>query len=124
MKAAARDANEPSIVEGLREDGNLVQTLFQGDGVPDLLVATKIKRTLVLFEVKDPDKPPSRRKLTPEQVKWHKVWGTSLLFVIETLEEAREIIAKIDRARGLHAVMGTGCDKCFACADCQLRGRQ
>ena len=44
-----------------------------------------------LFEIKDPDKPPSKRKLTEDEEKWHKLWQGHV-YVIHTAEEAIQII--------------------------------
>lgn len=73
MRAARIDANQPEIVEALREAGCSVQLLHMvGKGCPDLLVGWQGINCLV--EVKDGSKPPSARKLTPDQVDWHGSW--------------------------------------------------
>lgn len=59
--AARRDANEAAIVSALRSAGCSVLRL---DAV-DLLVGQAGRN--YLFEVKDGNKPPSARKLTPLQ---------------------------------------------------------
>lgn len=73
-RAAKVDRNQPEIVEALRQAGATVQSLHAvGEGCPDLLVGFRgVNYTL---EVKDGNKPPSRRELTPEQVKWHGGWN-------------------------------------------------
>lgn len=43
-----------------------------GRGCPDLLVG--FNGTNYLFEVKDGEKPPSQRKLTPDEDAWHFMW--------------------------------------------------
>ena len=70
MRRAARtDDNHSEIVKALRGCGCLVQSLAAvGKGVPDLLVQRA--EVLYLLEVKDGDKAPSRRLLTPEQEKF------------------------------------------------------
>ena len=70
MRRAARtDDNHSEIVSALRGCGCLVQSLAAvGKGVPDLLVQRN--DVLYLLEVKDGNKPPSRRLLTPEQEKF------------------------------------------------------
>ena len=70
MRRAARtDDNHAEIVAALRGCGCLVQSLAAvGKGVPDLLVQRN--DVLYLLEVKDGNKPPSRRLLTPEQEKF------------------------------------------------------
>lgn len=71
MRRAARtDANHREVVEALRAAGAAVtDTSAVGGGFPDL-VAT-FRNAVYLVEVKDGEKSPSRRKLTPEQEAWH-----------------------------------------------------
>jgi len=40
-----------------------------------------------LLEIKDGDKPPSSRKLTADQVKWHDAWRGSVT-VIKSIDDA------------------------------------
>ena len=90
MRAAKIDANQPAIVQGLRAYGCSVQSLASvGKGCVDILVGYRCIN--LCFEIKDPAKPPSARKLTPDQVKWHADWKGSV-YVIETLEQAIAII--------------------------------
>lgn len=74
MRRAARvDSNQKEIVEYLRKKGATVQPLHTvGRGCPDLLVGYNGKN--YLCEVKDGDKPPSQRKLTPDEDAWHFMW--------------------------------------------------
>ena len=44
-----------------------------------------------MIEVKDGDKPPSARKLTPDQVTWHEAWRGQVC-VVKSVEEALEAI--------------------------------
>jgi len=94
MKIAARiDANQPGIVEGLRKAGASVQTLGQvGDGCPDLLVG--FRGVNYLMEIKDPDKPPSKRRLNSKQQWWHEAWRGQVEKV-ETIEQAYAIIGLV-----------------------------
>jgi len=87
MRRAARvDANQAAIVEALRAAGYSVQSLAAvGEGVPDLLVGAC--GVNVLLEVKDGSKPPSERKLTPDQERWHTAWR-GRVSVVKTPEEA------------------------------------
>lgn len=91
MRAAKTDGNQSLIVEALRAAGCSVQPLHTvGQGVPDLLVGVAGKNALV--EVKDPAQPPSARRLTPDQKRWHAEWkGTA--HVVETVEQALQIVA-------------------------------
>lgn len=70
MRRAARiDVPQPDIVQAIRDIGGEVTHLHAlGRGVADLLVSYR-QRWLVL-EVKDGAKPPSKRRLTPDEVRW------------------------------------------------------
>lgn len=91
MRRAARvDRNQPDIVAALRRVGAFVQPLHTvGAGVPDLLVIFGGK--VYLVEVKDGSKPPSARKLTPDQVDWHARCGTRV-HVVENEAQALAVI--------------------------------
>lgn len=92
MSAKRIDANQPSIVRALREIGASVQSLSElGRGVPDLLVGYRGKNWLM--EIKDWKQPPSKRKLTPDEKKWHQQW-TGQVHVVETFDEALKIISQ------------------------------
>ena len=81
------DENQKRIVQALRKAGASVMSLASvGNGCPDLLVYRA--DTLYLLEVKA-DKAPSRRRLTPHQVKFHKDWPVS---VVKTEDEALRAI--------------------------------
>ena len=84
------DLNQKSIVDGLRACGVSVQSLAAlGKGVPDILCGHR-GRNLV-FEVKNPLQPPSKRKLTFAEEEWHDSWRGQVA-VIETLEDALKIL--------------------------------
>lgn len=85
-RAAKVDRNAPEIVRRLRLIGATVTVLNNaGDGFPDIAVG--YRRVNYLFEIKDPAKPPSARRLTPAQEKWHGEWKGEA-YVIETFEDA------------------------------------
>ncbi len=87
MRAARIDANQPAIVQALRAIGCFVQPLHTvGQGVPDLLVG-HAGRTYMI-EVKDGSKPPSERRLTPDQQVWHRDWRGGPLCVVCDVESA------------------------------------
>ncbi len=96
MKQAARiDANQPDIVKHLRAIGCSVQSLAAvGHGVPDLLVGRRA--ICVLIEVKDPAQAPSKRKLTTDQVEWHKLWKGQV-GVAHTPAEAEAIVCAAEK---------------------------
>ena len=85
-RSAKVDSNQSEIVAALRKAGAHVQSLAQiGKGCPDLLVSHRNKWYLI--EVKDSAKPPSKRVLTLEQVRWHRE-AQGPVWVVTTAEEA------------------------------------
>lgn len=86
-RAAKIDANQVQIVEALRKCGAFVQPLHMvGNGCPDLLVG-QAGRTLIM-EIKDGSKPPSERRLTPDQQRWHSQWLGGPLSIVTDIESA------------------------------------
>lgn len=89
-RAAKVDDNQAEIVAALRKIGASVQPLHAvGQGCPDLLVGWRGMTSLL--EVKDGKKPPSARKLTEDQEKWHANWRGQVA-VVETVEQAIEAV--------------------------------
>lgn len=91
MRRAARtDRNHTAIVDAFRKLGCSVLSLAAlGKGVPDLLVAGG--NLMILAEVKDGTKPPSRRRLTDDQIAFRKAWkGT--IYVVHDLDQVAEIV--------------------------------
>ena len=89
-RAAKTDENQAEIVAALRLVGWSVLPLHAvGKGCPDLLVA-KGEQTF-LMEVKDGAKPPSARKLTPDQVEFHAAWRGRIV-VVCSVREAMEAV--------------------------------
>ncbi len=74
MRTASKiDANQREIVTALRKAGCKVKSLaMMGEGFPDLLILRA--GVLTLMEIKDGSQPPSKRRLTPHQVQFHKDW--------------------------------------------------
>jgi hypothetical protein len=92
-RAAKIDRNHSDIVDALLSVGCRVQSLASaGGGVPDLLVGMPGTKQLMLMEVKDGSKPPSARKLTPDQERWHSAWSGFPVYVITSIPEALERI--------------------------------
>lgn len=91
MRRAARvDDNQAAIVSALRLMGCSVQHLHSvGEGTPDLLVGFRAKN--LLLECKDGAKPPSKQKLTPQQVEWHRDWRGQVA-VVRSENEAIEAV--------------------------------
>ena len=93
MRRAARiDQNHGEIVDALRAIGCSVLSLAAlGKGVPDLLVARNGRMWLI--EIKDGGKPPSKRKLTDDQVEFWASWRGQIAKA-ETVEQAIEIVTR------------------------------
>ena len=84
------DLNHRSIVQGLRDIGASVQSLAAlGKGAPDVLCGFRGRN--VLFEIKNPAQPPSKRKLTVAEEVWHENWKGQV-YVIHDFSEALEIL--------------------------------
>lgn len=92
-RAAKIDANQTEIVKALRSAGCSVLSLAAvGNGCPDLLVSRPYyPHHLYLLEVKDGAKPPSARKLTPDQERFHREWKGPI-HVVTTVEEAMDAV--------------------------------
>lgn len=85
-RAAKIDANQPDIVLALRQAGASVQPLHAvGGGCPD--IAAGFQGKTYFLEIKDGSKPPSARKLTPDQVRWHGKWEGHVA-VVKDIPEA------------------------------------
>jgi hypothetical protein len=89
MRAQQRDANEGAIVAALEAIGASVDRLPGGNGRPDLLVG--YRRENYALEIKDPNGPPSRRKLNNWQRRWHAAWR-GRVHIVETPAQAFEVI--------------------------------
>jgi len=89
------DANQREIVSALRAIGAQVQSLAAvGDGCPDLLVA--FRGAWHVMEVKDGDKPPSRRTLTPAEADWHELFGAAApVHTVTSIDDALRAIGAI-----------------------------
>jgi len=91
MRRAARvDDNQTEIVTALRAIGATVEIISMvGRGVPDLLVG--LNGINHLLEIKDIHKPPSKRKLTPDEVMWHAEWNGDVR-VVYSPEDAISVV--------------------------------
>ena len=94
-----KDDNQDRIVSALRSSGCTVTTLASvGGGCPDLLVGRGGEcgkgGTNYLLEIKDGSKPPSKRKLTPDQVTWHSE-RRGQVAIFKKTEEALKAVGAI-----------------------------
>jgi hypothetical protein len=89
-RAARRDDNEKEVIAALREAGAYVKQI-NDKGLFDLLVAytgPSGREHVLLLEVKDGSKPPSARRLTDAEAKFHEEWPLSNLFIVISAEHA------------------------------------
>jgi hypothetical protein len=84
-RAARRDDNEKEIIAAMRAEGAYVKQI-NDEGLFDLLVSHRGETLLV--EVKDGAKPPSARRLTDAEQKFHDEWPGSDLYIVNSVEEA------------------------------------
>lgn len=92
-RAARVDDNQPAVVEGLRAAGCRVHvTSMLGHGFPDLLVGAPWGE-LFLVEVKDPEQPPSKQRLTPDEAEWHRAWGRYRVLVATSAGQALQLMS-------------------------------
>lgn len=84
-RRARTDANQRELVTYLRSVGaSVAPTHAVGEGFPDLVVGWRGKNYLI--EVKDGTKPPSARRLTPAQERWHAAWR-GRVDIVESLND-------------------------------------
>lgn len=91
MRARKVDDNQKTLVKQIRQlPGVTVRhTHTIGEGFPDLAIG--FRGTTYLAEVKDPTKPPSARKLTPDEEKFHAEW-TGQIAIIQTIDDVIKIL--------------------------------
>lgn len=93
MRHAARiDANQDQIVTALRAMGATVRIVTQGNGLPDLLVG--FRGMTILMEVKDGQKVPSARKLTPAEQKFFDEWRGGIVAIVNSVDEAIDLLKR------------------------------
>lgn len=91
-KAARIDDNQNQLVRNLRAIGASVKVLSMvGKGFPDIAVGWNGNN--YLFEIKDPNKVPSKRKLTPDEQVFFDTWSGQRA-IVETIEDCLTIMNK------------------------------
>jgi len=90
-RVARRDANERRVIDALRACGAYVKQI-NDEGFVDLLVW--YRGHVLLLEVKDGDKPPSARALTPAEAKFHAEWPGQNLHIVNSEHEALDILKR------------------------------
>lgn len=112
------DKNQPEIVKAVRAtSASVAHTHTLGKGFPDIVVGIdglslignfKKKEVLealsdvkglrilegvnLMVEIKDDSKPPSKRKLTPDEVEWHEKWQGQIA-IVENVRAAILLLA-------------------------------
>lgn len=94
MKKYGRvDANQPEIDSAFEKLGcSVAKISSMGDGIPDRIIG--IRGVNLLVEVKDGKKPPSKRKLTEQQEKFHSEWKGSVN-IVKSVDDAINLINSI-----------------------------
>jgi hypothetical protein len=86
-RAARIDGNHQAVAHSLERAGATVVSLAPlGNGVPDLLVG--YHGQTFLLEVKDGEKPPSKRELTDLEREFFARWRGGDLFLVSSPAEA------------------------------------
>lgn len=90
--AARRDTNHEAVVKALRDIGvGVLDTGSAGGGMPDLV--TFWRGHVRLVEVKDGQRPPCERRLTPAQEMTRslaRAHGCDI-YVVESVDQALEV---------------------------------
>lgn len=95
MRAYRVDKNQKSIVEELRQRGVTVfPTHMVGQGFPDIVCG--YRKCNFMFEIKNPEMPPSDRQLTAAEKIFHFEWRGAV-DIVETSDQAWAIIQERTR---------------------------
>lgn len=90
MRDRKIDINQPELVKQMRQLGmSVFVTSMVGNGFVDAVVG--YRGINYLFEIKDPKKKPSARKLTPDEERFFEGWKGSV-HKVETINEILKII--------------------------------
>lgn len=90
MRARKADGNQAALRSMWRAIGGSWLTISpEHGGEPDALVGWRGRDALV--EVKDGSKPPSERKLRPNQVEWHRTWQGRPVEVVLCFDDLKEL---------------------------------
>lgn len=89
-KIAKTDHNHISLVKDLLKLGGTGFSMHQlGHGIPDYCYGFRGKNYLI--EIKNPNNPPSKQKLTMDQLIFHKTWAGEIL-VVKTIDDFLSIL--------------------------------
>lgn len=94
MRARRTDANQVAVVKALRAIGcSVAVTSALGAGFPDIVVA--LRGRTVLMEIKDGDKPPSARKLTPDEQAFRQAWRGEYVVVLSAVGAVQVMLGPV-----------------------------
>lgn len=92
MTRARTDANQSKIIRALEQIGcTVADTSAVGIGFPDIVVGFRGRSLLI--EIKDGAKPPSKRKLTPDQQIFKAEWRGQYA-VVKDVDEAIAVVTQ------------------------------
>lgn len=91
MRVKRADANQSELVSQIRKIPGVTvkHTHVVGEGFVDVVIG--YKKTNYLCEIKDPNKPPSKRRLTEDEERFHKDW-TGQIAIIETFDDVLKML--------------------------------
>jgi Holliday junction resolvase len=92
-RRARRDDNHRDIVATFRAcHASVLDTASLGNGAPDLIIG--YNKQTVLVEVKDGSKPPSKRKLTLDEVEFMNTWRGKYV-IIESVDDVIALLREL-----------------------------
>lgn len=84
MRAARTDDNHSEVLNALRDAGALVEDTHAIPAFWDAIIGHPGTRRIGCVEIKDGKKPPSARRMTPDQIKlWDKWQGFPMALVTD-----------------------------------------
>lgn len=90
---ARKDSNHVEVVKAFRDLGaSVLDTAQLGNGAGDIIVG--LHNHNVLVEIKDGSKPPSARKLTTDEVKFHDKWN-GWIEIVCSLDDVVSLVNRI-----------------------------
>ena len=104
MKARTRakvDNNQAELVKTLRHLGASVQHVHQISGALDIIIG--FAGIDIRAEIKDPDKPPSARKLTPDERRVFDTWRGRKPVILETTDDCIDLLVVLGAERTARA---------------------
>ena len=121
MRRAHRlDANHSELVDAFRSMGCSVLSLAGlGNGCPDIVVG--LGGIQVMVEIKDGSRPPSARKLTPDEARFRGSW-TGGYKIVEDMDGVKETVELLQSWRNAIYQQPASCIR-WRSRDVDLEGR-